>query len=152
MIRPDWDEYFLQLVDVIKTRSTCIRRQVGALLVRDNNILATGYNGAPSGYTHCTVETCIRLKMNIPSGERHECCRGVHAEQNALLQAAKHGNAVQGATLYGTCTPCTICLKMLINAGIKCVIARESYPDSLSEQMFGLVFTRDNNGLYRLSL
>ena len=118
-MRASWDEYFMQIVEVVKTRSTCLRRQVGAVIVKDNRIITTGYNGAPSHLKHCTeLGGCEREKMGIPSGQRHELCRALHAEQNAIIQAAKLGNTTEGATLYVNVQPCVICAKMLINAGI----------------------------------
>ena len=116
--RPTWDDYFLDIVGLVAKRATCLRRCVGAALVRDRRILATGYNGAPSGLRHCLEIGCLREQNNIPSGERHELCRGLHAEQNAIIQAALHGVSVKGATLYCTNHPCIICAKMIINAGI----------------------------------
>ncbi|MCK4502350.1 MAG: cytidine/deoxycytidylate deaminase family protein [Desulfuromonadales bacterium] len=135
MKRPDWDEYFMQIADLVATRSTCLRRQVGALLVKEKNILATGYNGVPTGITHCEVTGCLREQLNVPSGERHELCRGLHAEQNAIIQAAKHGANISGSTLYCTDSPCIICSKMLINAGVVAVVFRRGYPDKLSLEM-----------------
>ncbi len=135
MSRPTWDEYFLEIAKLVASRSTCVRRQVGTVLVKDNRVLATGYNGAPSQLPHCYDVGCLREKMGVPPGERHELCRGLHAEQNALIQAAYHGVSVRGAVLYSTHFPCVICTKMLINAGIKKVIYLEGYPDDLSEQM-----------------
>ncbi|HUL01288.1 MAG TPA: cytidine/deoxycytidylate deaminase family protein [Nitrospirota bacterium] len=135
MSRPSWEEYFMDIAHLVKMRSTCIRRQVGAVLVKDKNILATGYNGAPSGIDHCLDRGCLREQMNIPSGERHEICRGLHAEQNAIIQAAKHGTCIEGATLYCTNQPCGICAKMAINAGVKCIIFEEGYPDCLASEM-----------------
>lgn len=137
MKRPSWDEYFMQITDLVATRSTCLRRQVGALLVKDKNILATGYNGVPSGITHCDVTGCLRDQLNVPSGERHELCRGLHAEQNAIIQAASHGVDISRATLYCTDSPCIICSKMLINAGIEEIIYARGYPDQLSLEMLG---------------
>jgi dCMP deaminase len=131
--RPSWDDYFLSLATMVASRSTCMRRQVGAVLVKDKRILATGYNGAPSGLQHCQETGCLRDKMGIPSGERHELCRGLHAEQNALIQAAKIGFSVDGATLYCTTFPCVICAKMLINAGIIRIVYSEGYSDNLTE-------------------
>jgi dCMP deaminase len=130
--RPNWDEYFLSIARLVSKRSTCLRRKVGAVLVKDKRILATGYNGAPSGITHCKVTGCIREKLKIPSGERHELCRGLHGEQNALLQAALHGVSVEGAKIYATTEPCIICVKMLINAGIKEVVIAGHYPDKMA--------------------
>jgi dCMP deaminase len=130
--RPDWKEYFTAIADLVSRRSTCIRRRVGAVLVKDKRILATGYNGAPTGLAHCGEVGCLRQKNDIPSGQRHELCRGLHAEQNAIIQAAYHGISIQGATLYCTTLPCSICLKMLINAGITEIVYEEGYPDELS--------------------
>jgi len=135
MSRPSWDEYFMSIARLVAQRSTCLRRKVGAVLVKDKRILATGYNGAPSGFAHCLDIGCLREKMNIPSGERHELCRGLHAEQNCLIQAARYGISVEGATIYCTHHPCIICTKMLINAGIKKICYAEGYPDALSRQM-----------------
>jgi len=132
VLRPSWDEYFMEITEVVATRSTCVRRRVGAILVKDKRILATGYNGAPSGLSHCGVSGCIREKLNVPSGERHELCRGLHAEQNAIIQCAVHGINMQGATLYSTTQPCVLCSKMLINAGIKRIVFHGAYPDELS--------------------
>jgi len=134
--RPSWDEYFLQLARQAATRSTCLRRQVGAVLVRDRRVLATGYNGAPRGVRHCLEVGCLRDQLGIPSGERHELCRAIHAEQNAIIQAAVHGVAVDGATLYCTHQPCILCAKVLINAGIREIVYAEGYPDEFSQQMF----------------
>lgn len=134
--RPDWDTYFMQIAHIVAQRSTCLRRKVGAVIVKDRRILTTGYNGAPSGITHCEVTGCLREKLKVPSGQRHELCRGLHAEQNALLQAALHGISLKGATLYCTNQPCVICAKMLINAGIKEIVIQDGYPDELSTQMF----------------
>ncbi len=130
--RPSWDEYFLSIAELVSRRSTCLRRRVGAVLVRDKNILATGYNGAPSKITHCSDVGCIREKLKIPSGERHELCRGLHAEQNAFLQAALHGTSLKEASLYSTTQPCIICAKMIINAGIKEVVIKGDYPDKMA--------------------
>jgi len=132
VLRPSWDEYFMEITEVVATRSTCVRRRVGAIIVKDKRILATGYNGAPSGLSHCGESGCIREKLNIPSGERHELCRGLHAEQNAIIQCAVHGINMQGATLYSTTQPCVLCSKMLINAGIKRIVFHGAYPDELS--------------------
>ncbi len=131
-MRPSWDEYFMEIVELIKTRSTCIRRQVGALIVKDKRILATGYNGAPTGCSHCTEMGCMRQEMGIPSGQRHELCRAIHAEQNAIVQAAHSGTSVAGGTLYVTHQPCVLCSKMVINAGIKRIVYKGEYPDELS--------------------
>jgi dCMP deaminase len=135
MSRPSWDAYFMGIARLVASRSTCLRRQVGAVLVKDKNILATGYNGTPSGISHCEQTGCLRQQLGVPSGERHELCRGLHAEQNALIQAAKHGVAIAGATLYCTNSPCSICSKMIINAGLEKIIFLDGYPDTLSLQM-----------------
>jgi dCMP deaminase len=123
------------IVDLVAQRSTCIRRRVGAVIVKDKNILATGYNGAPRGLAHCTDVGCLRDRLNIPSGEKHELCRGLHAEQNAIVQAAYHGVGINGATIYTATFPCVICAKMIINAGITKVVYRESYDDRLSRDI-----------------
>lgn len=133
--RPSWDEYFMDIVGVVSRRSTCVRRKVGAALVKDRRILSTGYNGAPSGMAHCLDRGCLRLEMKVPSGERHELCRGLHAEQNAIIQAALHGVSVRGATLYCTNHPCVICAKMIINAGIVRIVIRDGYQDDLAAEM-----------------
>ena len=135
MPRPSWDQYFMDITRLVATRSTCLRRQVGAILVKERNILATGYNGVPSGITHCDAEGCLRVRLNVPSGERHELCRGLHAEQNAIIQAARHGININGATLYCTTMPCIICTKMIINAGIGKVVYGEGYTDDLAREM-----------------
>lgn len=130
--RPPWDVYFLDIAHFVATRSTCLRRHVGAILVKDKRILATGYNGAPTGLEHCLEVGCLREQMGIPSGERHELCRALHAEQNAIIQAAVHGVAIGGATLYSTNQPCIICSKMLINSGIVRIVYDSGYPDNMS--------------------
>lgn len=135
-MRPDWDVYFMTVAVVVATRSTCVRRQVGAVAVKDNRILATGYNGAPTGLEHCLERGCLREKEGVKSGERHELCRGLHAEQNALLQAAVHGVSIAGATLYATHQPCVLCAKMLVQAGIKRVVFGGDYPDTLAQAIF----------------
>jgi dCMP deaminase len=134
-MRPSWDEYFMEIVELIKTRSTCTRRQVGALIVKDKRILATGYNGAPMGCKHCTELGCTRDKLNIPSGQRHELCRGIHAEQNAMVQAAYSGTSVKEGTLYVTHQPCVLCAKMSINAGIRKIVFAGEYPDELAMEL-----------------
>ena len=133
--RPSWDEYFLQLARQAATRSTCLRRQVGAVLVRDKRLLATGYNGAPRDTAHCLDVGCLREQLGIPSGERQELCRAIHAEQNAIIQAAVHGVAIEGAVLYTTLHPCILCAKMLINCGVREIHYLEGYPDELSKEM-----------------
>lgn len=135
MSRPGWDEYFMKITQDVALRATCVKRQVGAIIVKDNRILSTGYNGAPKGFTHCTEETCLRKKYNIPSGQRHELCRGLHAEQNAIIQAAVHGVSIEGGTLYCTYQPCVICVKMMINAGISKLVFAGGYPDELAKEM-----------------
>jgi dCMP deaminase len=131
--RPSWDEYFAKISRQVAERSTCLRRKVGAVLVRDKRILATGYNGAPSGVKHCIEVGCLRESRGIASGERHELCRGLHAEQNAIIQAALYGIAIEGASIYCTHQPCVLCAKMLVNAGIREIFFLEGYPDELSE-------------------
>jgi len=133
--RPSWDEYFLGIAKEVSKRSTCIRRSVGALLVRGKRILTTGYNGPPSGLPHCIDVGCLRDEIGVPSGQRQELCRGLHAEQNALLQAAIYGVSVEGATLYSTTTPCALCAKMLINARIERIVALEEYPDEFARKL-----------------
>ena len=135
MPRPSWDEYFIKIAFDVAQRSTCLRRKVGAILVKNKRILATGYNGAPSGLRHCEEVGCIREQQNVPSGERHELCRGLHAEMNALIQAAVHGVSTQDSILYSTTYPCSLCAKMLINAGIRRVVEAGDYPDDLSREL-----------------
>jgi dCMP deaminase len=125
----------MDITRLVATRSTCLRRQVGAILVKDRNILATGYNGVPSGISHCDATGCLRERLCVPSGERHELCRGLHAEQNAIIQAARHGINIDGATLYCTTMPCIICTKMIINAGIRAIVYGEGYADELAREM-----------------
>ncbi len=131
-MRPSWDDYFMEIAFLVATRSTCLRRQVGAIIVKDKHIIATGYNGAPSGLLHCAETGCLREKLGIAPGERHELCRGLHAEQNAIIQSAVHGVSIAEGTLYATTQPCVLCSKMLINAGIKRIVFSGSYPDELS--------------------
>ena len=133
--RPSYDEYFMEMAYVVAKRSTCLRRKVGAILVKDKHILSTGYNGAPKGLKHCSETGCLRENMNIPSGERHELCRGLHAEQNAIIQAAVFGTSIKGSFLYCTNTPCVVCVKMLINAGVTEIIYAGEYPDNLAKIM-----------------
>lgn len=135
MNRPSWDEYFMEIAQVVMKRSTCLRRQVGAVIVKDKRIMTTGYNGVPTGIEHCEVRGCLREKLNVPSGERHELCRGLHAEQNAIIQAAYLGQSIAGGTLYCTHQPCIICSKMIINAGIERIVIKEGYPDDLAVEM-----------------
>jgi dCMP deaminase len=138
-VRPDWDTYFMDMAKLASRRSSCLRRAVGAVLVKDRRVLTTGYNGVPSGVTHCEVTGCLREKLNVPSGERHELCRGLHAEQNAIIQAAFHGVSIREAVLYCTTLPCIICAKMLINAGVRRIVYLDGYADSLTEEMLGEV-------------
>ncbi len=133
--RPSWDEYFLRITKEVAQRSTCLRRQVGALLVLDKHILTTGYNGAPSGLPHCLEIGCLREQLKVPPGERHELCRGLHAEMNALLQASQCGVKISGATLYSTTYPCSLCAKMLVNTGIKRIVTLTDYPDALAKEI-----------------
>lgn len=133
--RPSWDSYFMSMAVMVSRRSTCLRRHVGAVIVKDKRLLATGYNGAPSGLPHCLEVGCLRDQMKIPSGERHELCRAIHAEQNALVQAAAFGVSVKGAKIYSTTYPCSLCAKMLINAGIEEIIVMDGYPDAMASEM-----------------
>lgn len=136
MTRIGWDEYFIEMAKIVSKRSTCLRRKVGAVLVRENQILATGYNGAPKGLKNCCdIEECLRNQLNIPTGQRHELCRAVHAESNAIIQCAVNGVSCKGASLYVTASPCSMCLKQIINAGIVKIIALELYPDDLSKKL-----------------
>ncbi|OQA11129.1 MAG: tRNA-specific adenosine deaminase [Firmicutes bacterium ADurb.Bin373] len=134
--RPGWDEYFMNIASVVATRSTCLRRQVGSVVVRDKRILCSGYNGAPAGLKHCLDIGCLREQKGIPSGQRHELCRGLHAEQNAIIQAAVHGTAIKGSVYYVTHQPCILCAKILINAGIKKVVFQGEYPDPMALELF----------------
>ena len=135
MSRPSWDEYFHKITIEVSQRSTCLRRQVGAVLVVDKHILTTGYNGVPRGLRHCEDVGCLRTANNVPSGERHELCRGLHAEMNALLQGVKYGIKIAGSTLYTTTYPCSLCAKMLINADVKRIVTEDDYPDDLAKDM-----------------
>ncbi|MDO9577393.1 MAG: cytidine/deoxycytidylate deaminase family protein [Candidatus Cloacimonadales bacterium] len=133
--RPSWHQYFMEMAYLAATRSTCLRRKVGAIVVRDNQIISTGFNGAPKHVRHCSETGCLRAKMNVPSGERHELCRGVHAEQNAVIQAAVNGASIKDAVLYCTNQPCVICSKILINAEIKTIYIAEPYEDKLAQEL-----------------
>ncbi len=133
--RPTWETYFMDITQLVARRSTCIRRAVGAIIVKDKRILSTGYNGAPTGIKHCVDIGCLREKMNVTSGERHELCRGIHAEQNAIIQAAYHGVSIKDAVLYCTNFPCSICAKMIINAGIRRIYYQSGYADELSREL-----------------
>lgn len=133
--RPGWDPYFMEIASIVSKRSTCLRRTVGALIVKDKRILSTGYNGAPSGLRHCAEVGCIRAERGVAPGERHELCRGLHAEQNAIIQAAYHGVSIKGGLLYCTHHPCSLCVKMIINAGITEILFLEGYPDDLAVKL-----------------
>jgi dCMP deaminase len=134
--RPTLDEYFMEIAEVVAKRTTCLRNKVGAVIVRDKRILATGYNGAPRNLEHCLDIGCIRLQQNIESGTRHELCRAVHAEQNAIIQSALHGVSVENATLYCTHQPCVLCAKMIINSRIIRVVYANPYPDNEAIKFF----------------
>ncbi len=143
--RKSWPDYFMGIAFLVSERATCMRRRVGAVAVKDRRILATGYNGAPSNLRHCSETGCLREQLGIPSGQRHEICRGLHAEQNVIIQAASHGVCIEGATIYCTTQPCLICTKMLINCGIREIYFAEGYPDELAEDMLkeaGVVYDR----------
>ena len=142
LIRPSWEDYFMQIAQVVGTRSSCLRRHVGALLVKNRQILATGYNGVPRGLAHCDERGCLRAQLGVPSGERHELCRGLHAEQNAIIQAAYHGVSIKGAELYCTHQPCAVCAKMLVNADVVTVYYAGDYPDELAMEVFHEAGTR----------
>lgn len=135
MTRPTWDEYFMKIAHLVAERSTCLRRRVGAIIVKDKRIISTGYNGAPRGLLHCLEVGCLREEMGVASGERQELCRGAHAEQNAIIQAAASGASMEGATMYCTTAPCSTCAKMIINAGIRRLVLGEKYPDALGETL-----------------
>ena len=133
--RPSWEIYFMEIAVLVAKRSTCLRRSVGAVVVKDRRLLSTGYNGSPTHVRHCHETGCLREQLNVPSGERHELCRGIHAEQNAIIQAAFHGVSIRDASLYCTNLPCSICAKMIINAGIKTIYYLSGYADRMSEEM-----------------
>ncbi len=135
--RPDIDEYFLKIAMVVAERSTCRRHHVGAVAVRDKHILATGYNGAPAGLKDCLELGCLRDELGIPSGTRHEICRGIHGEQNVIIQASLHGVSLEGSTIYCTHTPCNLCAKMLANAKIKRFVSFGTYNDNAFTDLFG---------------
>jgi dCMP deaminase len=132
---PLWTDYFMDIAELVKTKSTCLRRQVGAVIVKDRRVIATGYNGSPKGCRHCSETGCLRQKLNIPSGEKLDLCRAVHAEENAILQSARYGISVEGADLYTTLQPCTMCAKSIINSGISRVIFRGDYPNEMAIQL-----------------
>jgi dCMP deaminase len=133
--RPSWEAYFMEITTLVAKRSTCIRRAVGAIIVKDKRVLSTGYNGAPTAIRHCIEVGCLRDQMNVASGQRHELCRGIHAEQNAIIQAAYHGVSINGAVLYCTNQPCAICAKMIINAGIRTIYYQSGYADPMAAEM-----------------
>lgn len=135
MYRQNINNYFMDIAEVVKTRSTCGRKQVGAVLVKNKQIISTGFNGSPAKTEHCITKGCLREELKIPSGERHEICRGAHAEQNAISQAARNGVSTNGATLYVTHSPCSMCAKNIINAGIEEIVFKEYYPDELGKQL-----------------
>ena len=135
--RPSWGTYFMNITNLVAERSTCTRRAVGAVLVKDKRILSTGYNGAPSGLKHCREVGCLREQLGVESGKMHELCRGIHAEQNAIIQAAYHGVSVKGAIIYCTNQPCSICARMIINAGIQKIYYQSGYADSLALELLG---------------
>ena len=134
--RPSWHVYFMKMALLVAERSTCKRRKVGSVLVKNNQIIASGYNGAPKRVAHCEVTGCIRESNGVPSGEKHELCRGVHAEQNAIVQAALNGTTLGGSVLYCTNFPCSLCAKIIINSEIETVYVLEDYPDKLSRELF----------------
>ncbi|MHB9155560.1 MAG: deoxycytidylate deaminase [Endomicrobiales bacterium] len=141
--RPGWDDYFMKMALLVAERSTCRRHHVGAVIVREKRILTTGYNGAASGIKDCLALGCLRDEMKIPSGTRHEICRAIHAEQNAIIQAGLHGITIKGATIYCTHSPCILCAKMLVNAGISEFVACTGYADPSFKELFqaaGIVF------------
>jgi len=134
--RPSWDEYFASITKQVATRATCLRRKVGAIIVKDKRILTTGYNGAPMGVKNCLERgLCLREELKVPSGQRHEICRGLHAEQNAIIQAAYHGINIKDSVIYCTNQPCVQCAKMIINSGIKKIYYFNDYPDELAQQL-----------------
>ncbi len=136
MSRPSWHEYFMQITELVSSRATCLRRKVGAVITRDKRILTTGYNGPPENIMHCEKRGgCLRDELKIPSGQRMELSRAIHAEQNAIIQAAKMGISIQDSTLYVTTHPCFTCAKMLINAGVKEIIYKEGYPDEFAQEI-----------------
>ena len=134
--RPDSDEYFLKVASVVAERSTCRRHHIGVVAVKDKHILATGYNGAPSGLKDCLELGCLRDELNIPSGTRQEICRGIHAEQNVIIQASLHGVSLEGSTIYATHTPCVLCAKMLVNARIRRYVSFGRYDDNAFIDLF----------------
>ena len=146
-----WDRRFIEMCDVIASWASCFQenRKIGAVIVRDKRIMTTGYNGAPAGVKTCVERgECLRRKLNIPSGTRHEICYAIHAEQNAIIQAARMGVSIDGATLYCTHQPCVLCAKMIVNAGIVRVVYRQGYPDDFAREMLnegGVLLERYDN-------
>lgn len=155
--RPSWQKYFMEMAYLASQRGTCLRRKVGAVLVRDNQILSTGYNGSPKNIRHCQEAGCLRDQLDVPSGEKHELCRGVHAEQNAIIQCAINGSSTRNAVLYCTNQPCSICARLIINAEIRIVYIAETYPDKLAEQMLNeagvelIHFNRETGHMTRIT-
>lgn len=148
MTRPDWDEWYIDIAHKVAERSTCLRRQCGAVIVRDQHIISTGYNGAPRGLPHCSEIGCLRDKLNVPSGQRTELCNGAHAEQNAINFAARDDGGTGGATLYSTHYPCSWCVKSIINAGIIYVVYDQDYPDPLTKTLLrGSIDIRNLTGV-----
>jgi dCMP deaminase len=135
--RPSWDEYFMKMSSLVAERSTCLRHHIGAVIVKDKRVMSTGYNGAARGIKDCKERGCLRNELNIPSGTRHEICRAIHAEQNAIIQGAIHGVKIEGATIYCTHTPCMICAKMIVQAGIKEVVSYHNYADADARDFLG---------------
>jgi dCMP deaminase len=133
--RPSWETYFMNITNLVAERSTCLRRAVGAVIVKDKRILSTGYNGAPTGLRHCLEVGCLREKLGVESGKMHELCRGIHAEQNAIIQAAYHGVSVKGSSIFCTNQPCSICARMIINAGINKIYYQFGYADPLAKEL-----------------
>jgi dCMP deaminase len=133
--RPSWHQYFMDMAYLASKRSTCLRRKVGAIIVFENQIISTGFNGAPKHVRHCSETGCMRADLKVPSGQRHELCRGVHAEQNAVIQAAVNGASIKGAVVYCTNQPCVICSKILINAEIETIYIAEPYEDKLAQEL-----------------
>lgn len=134
-IRPSWDLYFMRIAHLAATRSTCLRRRVGAVIVKDRMVLATGYNDTPRGVPNCGEGGCARCAGDAPSGTSHETCLCLHAEQNTIVQAAYHGVAIAGGTIYVTYQPCLICAKLLLNVGITRIVFEGTYPDPLALEM-----------------
>ena len=154
--RPSWHIYFMKMAQLVAERSTCTRRNIGAVLVKNNQVIASGYNGAPKHISHCASTGCMREQLKVPSGEKHELCRGLHAEQNTIIQAAINGASLTNCVLYCTTFPCSICAKMIINAEIKYVYVTEDYPDKLAKEMFTeaeievIYINLENGGLVKI--